>query len=88
MKRVSFSLPDDLYISLEGVRRSEGAKRSQIIARALKEHLSRYEKMSMKGDEKRYPTVLWKLKQTGNMALRSPKLTERRIGERWVIEEY
>jgi len=88
MRRVSFSLPDDLYSSLERVRRSEGAKRSQIIARALKEHLSRHEMMSMKGNEKGYPTVLWKLKQTGNIALRSPRLTERRMRGRWVIEGY
>lgn len=88
MRRVSFSLGDDLYKAVERVRRVEGVKRSQIIARALREHLSKHERLLMREDKRRYPTVLWKLRLAGGMTLRSPRLTDRRIGEKWIVEEY
>jgi hypothetical protein len=34
----------------------------------------------------RYPTVLWKLRKSGYLKLRSPRYPSRRIG-RWIVED-
>ncbi len=88
MARLSVSLPEELSRQLRRIQARERVKLSHIVAEALRvyfatRHIPAVEKRSQES-----PTVLWKLKATGRFVLRSPMLSERRLREGWVVEEY
>lgn len=88
MTRISVSLPEKLSRELRRVRAREGAKLSHVVAEALSEYFSRRDLSATGSQPGKSPAVLWKLKATGRVALRSPKLTERRVRDGWIVEEY
>jgi len=83
VRKVSISLPEDLFEVLDEVAKKEGISRSKVIARALRMYFG-FEEESP--DE--HPTVLWKLKASGALRLRSPRRVGRRIREVWLVEEF
>ncbi|MBS7629943.1 hypothetical protein KEJ23_08340 [Candidatus Bathyarchaeota archaeon] len=87
MKRLSLSIPDELFKALEKALREEGVKRSHLVAKALSEYLSK-RAMYTPATQMEYPTALWKLKFTAGIGLRSPKLVKERVKGGWVVEEY
>lgn len=82
VKKISISIPDDLFKVLEEAARREGISKSKLITEALKAYF-RLEEPS--GE---YPTVLWKLKASGALRLRSPRRVGRRVKGGWVVEEF
>jgi hypothetical protein len=87
MKRISLSIPDELFKALEKALKEEGVKRSHLVAKALSEYLSK-RAMYIPTTQKEYPTALWKLRLTAGIGLRSPKLAKERVKGGWVVEEY
>lgn len=88
MTRLSVSLPEELSRQLRRFQAREGAKLSQIVAEALRDYFVRRHMPVIEKRPQESPTALWKLKMTGKLALRSPRLSERRVRESWVVEEY
>jgi len=84
-KKISVSLPEELLRALDELAREEGVPRSRIVAEAVKAYLQRRGVLLEKPRE--YPTVLWKLKVTGALRLRSPRRVGRRVRGEWVVEE-
>ncbi|MFQ5711487.1 MAG: hypothetical protein ACE5GD_06865 [Candidatus Geothermarchaeales archaeon] len=81
VKKMSISLPDDLTEKLFKASR-DGRTRSSIIAEALRVYLGVPETST----PKTYPTVLWKLRASGAMRLRSPRMARARVGVEWIVE--
>ncbi len=88
MTRLSVSIPEELSKHLRRIQRQEASKLSHVVAEALREYFARRHVLAKESRPEETPTVLWKLKATGRLALRSPKLSERRVPGAWVIEEY
>jgi len=87
MKRLSLSIPDELFEALEKALKEEGVKRSHLVAKALSAYLSR-RATYIPATPREYPTALWELKLTAGIGLRSPKLAKERVRGGWVVEEY
>ncbi|HDH06885.1 MAG TPA: ribbon-helix-helix protein, CopG family [Thermoproteales archaeon] len=85
VKKISVSIPEKLLKKLDEFAKSEGISRSKVITYALISYLGEYPL-----DEKveKYPTVLWKLKASGGLKLRSPKRVGRRIKGEWIVEKF
>jgi len=88
MTRICVSVPEELSRQLRLIGRRERIKLSHLVAEALKEYFARHHVSTVQSRPEESPTVLWKLKASGGLALRSPRLSERRIREGWVVEEY
>lgn len=82
-KKISVSIPEEILETLDTVAREEGVPRSRIVTEALSLYLRRRVAMGAK----EYPTVLWKLKVSGRMRLRSPRRVRRRLRGEWIVEE-
>ncbi len=82
-KKISISLPEDLLEVLDSLSREEGVPRSRILAEALRSYLIR---RGITEKPRKYPTVLWKLRSSGAMRLRSPRRVGRRIKDEWILE--
>ena len=82
-KKISISLPESLLEALDSLAKEEGVPRSRILAEALRLYLK---KQGLAEEPKEYPTVLWKLKSSGTLKLRSHKRIGRRIRGEWVVE--
>ncbi|RLE72452.1 MAG: hypothetical protein DRJ37_02840 [Thermoprotei archaeon] len=82
-KKISVSIPEEILKTLDAVAREEGVPRSRIITEALSLYLRRRATV----EAREYPTVLWKLKVSGCMRLRSPKRVGRRLRGEWIVEE-
>ena len=88
MTRLSISLPEELSRKLRRIQAHERVKLSHIVADALRVYFTTRPLHRVDKRPQESPTVLWKLKATGGLALRSPRLSERRLREGWVVEEY
>lgn len=77
MERLTVSLPEDTVRKVKRVSHESGLKVSQIVARALEQHLGEQPEASTQAPIR--PTVLWKLK--GRKSLRAPSL---RLGRKAV----
>ncbi len=86
IRKISISIPEELLRRLDEFTKAEGLSRSKIIVYAIEAYLSRYR--AKVEEAKGYPTVLWKLKATGGIKLRSPRRVGRRIKGEWVVEEF
>jgi len=84
VKKISVSIPEELFEVLNEVAREEGVPRSKIVAEAL----IRYLRWRAPVKAREYPTVLWKLEVSGRVRLRSPRRAGRRLGCGWVVEEF
>lgn len=82
-KKISISLPEELLSEVDKLAKNGGVSRSQIIREALNTYLLRRAPLK----PKEYPTVLWKIKTTGVIKLRSPRRARKRIRGEWVVEE-
>ena len=80
-KKISISLPNQVFMALERVSREQGKPRSVFVAEAIRRQLGIPEE-----EPRTHPTALWELKVRGKVSLRSPKLLGRRIDGDWVIE--
>ena len=80
-RKISISIPEDLLKRLDSLCRRLGVSRSEFITRVLEE------KLGFMVEVGEYPSVLWKLKVSGYLRLRSPRFVGRRVKCRWVIEE-
>lgn len=87
MTRLSVSIPEELYEQLRRIQRRSDAKLSHIVADALREYLSKRYVFAKESRPVGIPTVLSKLKATGRLTLRSPKLSEKRVPGAWIIAE-
>jgi hypothetical protein len=88
MTRLGVSIPQELYEQLKRIQRRSGAKLSQIVAEALGEYFSKHHVSANGSWPIGAPKVSSKLQAAGRLALRSPKLSERRVSGAWVVEEY
>ena len=88
MTRLSVSLPEELSRQLRRIQARERVRLSHIVADALRVYFATRPVQGVDRRPRDYPTVLWKLKATGRFVLRSPRLSERRLREGWVVEEY
>jgi hypothetical protein len=88
MTRISISVPEEVSRQLRLIQRRERIKLSHVVVEALKDYFARHQVSAIQSHPQESPTVLWKLKASGGLALRSPRLSERRIREGWVVEEY
>ncbi|RLE92800.1 MAG: hypothetical protein DRJ46_00410 [Thermoprotei archaeon] len=82
-KKISISIPEELLSELDSLAEKEGVSRSRIIREALNSYLLR--RAPVKAKE--YPTVLWKIKVTGAIRLRSPQRVRKRVRGEWIVEE-
>jgi len=82
-RKISVSVPEEILEALDALAREEGVPRSRIVTEALSLYLRRRAAVGAR----EYPTVLWKLKISGCMRLRSPKRVGRRLRGEWVVEE-
>ncbi|MEX2701507.1 MAG: ribbon-helix-helix protein, CopG family [Candidatus Baldrarchaeia archaeon] len=80
-RKVSISLPERLLKIIDRNAKSVGLSRSEYIARILEEKLGTAEEPKM------YPTVLWKLRTSVFLKMRSPRYPSRRIKGRWIVEK-
>ncbi|MEM2927752.1 MAG: ribbon-helix-helix protein, CopG family [Nitrososphaerota archaeon] len=83
VKKISISIPEELFKNLSRLSKSTNKSRSSIIVEALKAYISIPEE-PIKPDI--YPTALWKLRNQSFIKLRSPKLAMNRIKSDWIIE--
>lgn len=88
MTRLSVSLPEELARRLRRVQARDRVKLSHMVAEALRFYFAAQRADVADKRPKESPTVLWKLKAAGRFVLRSPKLSERRVRESWIVEEY
>ena len=84
VKKISVSLPEDLLNVLDKYAKDEGVSRSKVIAEALRMYLRKYDSRI----PKYYPTVLWKIRASGSIKLRSPRKVGRKIRGEWVVEKF
>lgn len=82
-KKISVSIPEEILEALDAMAREEGVPRSKIVTEALSLYLRR--RITMEAKE--YPTVLWKLKVSGCIKLRSPRRVGRRLRGEWIVEK-
>lgn len=83
VKKLSISLPYELYKELSRIVNESGGNRSAVIANILRHY---FRKESSKKYLNKYPTALSKLSERGLVKLRSPKLSKIRIRSDWIIE--
>jgi len=74
-------LPEELLRRVDELCKRINISRSEFIARVLEERLS------LVDESVEYPTVLWKLKVSGFLRMRSPRYPSRRVRCKWVVEE-
>jgi len=82
-KKISLSLPNDLFEKLMRLSTESGKTRSTIITSSLRAYIG---ESKLPQEPKIHPTALWKLKERSFIRMRSPKLTSARVGKDWVIE--
>lgn len=80
-RKVSISLPEHLLEIIDKNAKSAGMSRSEYITRILEEKLRPVK------EPKNYPTVLWKLRTSVFLKMRSPKYPSRRIKGKWTVEK-
>jgi hypothetical protein len=83
VKKISISLPDELFRELTLLSTETGRTRSSIITDALIAYLGEFD---FPKEPKIYPTALWRLKERSFVRLRSPKLAKVRVRGDWLIE--
>ncbi len=83
VRKISISIPEELLLKLDNLAKEEGVSRSKIIRDALNSYLLRRAYV----EPKEYPTVLWKIKVTGALKLRSPQRARKRVRGEWIVEE-
>ncbi len=74
-------MPEELLRRVDELCKRINISRSEFIARVLEERLS------LVDESVEYPTVLWKLKVSGFLRMRSPRYPSRRVRCKWVVEE-
>ncbi|MCD6408993.1 MAG: CopG family transcriptional regulator [Candidatus Verstraetearchaeota archaeon] len=74
-------MPEELLRRVDELCKRINISRSEFIARVLEERLSAVDECVD------YPTVLWKLKVSGFLRVRSPRYPSRRVRCKWVVEE-
>ena len=82
-KKISISIPEELLSELDSLAEKEGVPRSRIIKEALSSYLLHRAPVKTK----EYPTVLWKIKATGALRLRSPQRVRKRVRGEWIVEK-
>ena len=82
VKKISISLPDELYKELSRIVSESGSNRSSVIASILRHY---FRKEISKKYSNKYPTALSKLSERVLVKLRSPKLSKIRIRSDWII---
>jgi len=82
-KRMSLSLPDELFKQLTQLSIEAGRTRSSIISDALRAYLGDFERPQ---EPKIYPTALQRLKERSFLRLRSPRLAKVRVRGDWIVE--
>jgi len=83
VKKISLSLPNELFGELTQLSIEAGRTRSSIITDALRAYLGEFESPQ---EPKIYPTALQRLKERSFVRLRSPKLAKVRVRGDWIIE--
>jgi predicted DNA-binding protein len=83
VKKISISLPEELFKELANLAKETGRTKSFIITEVLKAYFG---KSNHYQESKIYPTALQKLKEQSIIRLRSPKLAKVRIKSDWTIE--
>jgi len=83
VKKISISLPSELYKELSRIVKESGGNKSAVIASILRHYLR---KESSRKYSNKYPTALSKLSERGLIKLRSPKLSKTRTRSDWIIE--
>ena len=86
VRKISVSIPEELLKKLDMYARAEGLSRSKVMVYAVEEYLRKYGVVVE--EAKGYPTVLWKLRATGGIKLRSPRRVGRKVRGEWVIEKF
>lgn len=86
LRKVSVSLPDDVFEALDRFAREEGVSRSSVVAEALRRYLGCF--AAWEAEVERYPTVLWKLRLRSGRKLRSPRRAVGRVRDEWVVEKF
>jgi len=83
VKKMSLSLPDELFTGLTQLSRDAGRTRSSIVADALKAYIGEFEHLE---EPKKYPTALQRLRERSFIRLRSPRLAKARVRGDWIVE--
>jgi hypothetical protein len=84
LQRLTVSLPDETLKRVKRISRESGLKVSQIVARALEQHLD--EQAQIDAEAPVRPTVLWKLKGRKSLRAPSPRLERTRVGSWRIID--
>ena len=83
VRKVSLSLPEELFKELDGLAKEAGMTRSSIVTEVLNAYFGKSD--GYRGPEA-YPTALRKLREQGVIRLRSPKLAYARVRSDWIVE--
>jgi len=83
VKKISLSLPNELFGKLTQLSIEAGRTRSSVIADALRAYLGEFERPQ---EPKTYPTALQRLKERSFVRLRSPRLAKARVRGDWIVE--
>ena len=83
VKKMSLSLPDELFKELTQLSIEAGRTRSSIVSDALRAYLGNFEPSK---EPKIYPTALQRLRERSFVRSRSPRLAKVRVKGDWIVE--